>query len=199
MNDELAPDSLPRRRFIRLFGGGAVLAAAPLTGCSAAYPAAAVRAWQAPSGAVDVRSWMLAHALLAPNPHNRQPWIADVRRSGEITLVCDPERLLPETDPFGRQILIGCGAFIELAVMAAAERGHRVMVNLFPDGEPGPRELPGGRAVARLVVEPDASLPRDPLFEQIRRRRTHKEAYDNARALPAALLQSLQTTAAERG
>lgn len=26
---------------------------------------------------------------------------------------------LPETDPFGRQILIGCGAFIELAVIAA--------------------------------------------------------------------------------
>ena len=203
MNHELATHSLPRRRFIRLLGGGAVLVAAPLTGCSAAYPAAAVRAWQAPveavSKAADVRSWMLAHALLAPNPHNRQPWIADVRRSGEITLVCDAERLLPQTDPFGRQILIGCGAFVELAVMAAAERGHRVQVNLFPDGEPGPRELPGGRAVARLVVEPDASLPRDPLFEQIRRRRTHKEAYDNARAIPAALLQSLQTTAVERG
>ncbi len=190
---------MPRRRFIRLVGGGAVLVAAPLTGCSAAYPAAAVRAWQAPGEAADARSWMLAHALLAPNPHNRQPWIADVRRCGEITLVCDSERLLPQTDPFGRQILIGCGAFIELAVMAAAKRGHRVQVKLFPDGEPGPRELPGGRAVARLVVEADASLTRDPLFEQIRRRRTHKEAYDNARALPAALLQSLQTTAAERG
>ncbi|NDB21363.1 MAG: hypothetical protein EB020_10875, partial [Proteobacteria bacterium] len=27
-----------------------------------------------------------------------------------IHLICDGERLLPETDPFGRQILIGCGA-----------------------------------------------------------------------------------------
>ena len=199
MNHDLTQDALPRRRFIRLLGGGAVLVATPLTGCSAAYPAAAVRAWQAPGETTDVRSWMLAHGLLAPNPHNRQPWIADVRRSGEITLVCDAERLLPETDPFGRQILIGCGAFIELAVIAAAERGHRVRVDLFPQGEPGPRELPGGQEVARLVVEPDASLPRDPLFEQIRRRRTHKEAYDSARALPATLLQSLEKTAAERG
>ena len=199
MNLELTEDSMPRRRFIRLLGGGAVLAAAPLAGCSAAYPPAAVRAWRAPIETADVRTWMLAHALLAPNPHNRQPWFADVRRSGEITLLCDPERLLPETDPFGRQIMIGCGAFIELAVIAAAERGHRVRVDPFPDGEPGLRELPGGRAVARLVVEPDAALPRDPLFAQIRRRRTHKEAYDNARALPVALLQSLQQTAAERG
>lgn len=193
------PQVLPRRRFIALAGGSAVLAAAPLTGCSNAYPAASIAAWQAQAETTDVRRWMLAHGLLAPNPHNRQPWIADLKREGEITLICDGERLLPETDPFGRQILIGCGAFIELAVMAAAERGYRVQVMSFPDGEPGPLELPGGRVVARLKTERDAAVAKDPLFAQIRRRRTHKGVFDNARVLPADVWQALQTAAAGRG
>jgi hypothetical protein len=142
---------------------------------------------------------MLAHGLLAPNPHNRQPWLADLRRDGEITLVCDKDRLLPQTDPFGRQILIGCGAFIELAVMAAAQRGHRVRVEPFPDGEPGANELPGGHVVARLLLTPDPATPRDPLFEQIRRRHTHKGAYDNSRQVPADMWQQLGAISRERG
>ena len=188
-----------RRRFIRIAAGGAVLAALPLAGCSSANPTSAVRAWQDPEGTADLRRWMLAHGLLAPNPHNRQPWIADLRRDAEITLVCDAERLLPETDPFGRQVLIGCGAFIELAVIAAAERGHRVQVTLFPDGVPSRRELPGGSAIARLSVAPDAALLRDPLFMQIRRRHTHKGAYDDTRAVPAQAWRSFQSSATERG
>jgi hypothetical protein len=183
---------LPRRRFIELLGGGVVLAAAPLAGCASGYPSATVQAWEPANDTAEIRRWMLAHALLAPNPHNRQPWIADLKREGEINLVCDGERLLPETDPFGRQILIGCGAFIELAVMAAAERGHRVSVQTFPDGEPGLRELPGNRVVARLKVERDATLAKDPLFAQIRRRHTNKNAFDSTRAVPAPVWAALQ-------
>jgi hypothetical protein len=176
-----------RRRAIGVIGGGVVLAAAGLAGCSSTYPEASVRPWTAPAEQNDVRRFMLAHALLAPNPHNRQPWLADLRRNDEITLVCDKDRLLPETDPFGRQILIGCGAFIELAVIAAAERGYRVRVDAFPQGEPASKDLPGGSVVARLFLTSDASAKRDPLFAQIRLRRTNKNAYDNARQLPAAL------------
>ena len=39
----------------------------------------------------DARRFTLAHALLAPNPHNRQPWIADLREPGRLHLVCDGE------------------------------------------------------------------------------------------------------------
>ena len=82
---------------------------------------------------------MLSYALLAPNPHNLQPWLADLHTPGQITLSLDAQRLLPATDPFGRQILMGAGAFLELLSLAAAERGHRVELALFPDGLPGPR------------------------------------------------------------
>ena len=193
--------TLARRQFIRLAGGGAILATAGgLAGCSSAMPEAAVQAWRDP-GAVqaDVRRFMLAHALLAPNPHNRQPWIADLREAGKIHLLCDGERLLPETDPFGRQILIGCGAFLELAVIAAAQRGLGVQVDLFPEGAPAANKLPAGARVATLTLGADGSAKPDPLFAQIARRHTRKTAYDSSRALPDTLAAAWTVTAQAYG
>jgi hypothetical protein len=189
--------TLARRQFIRLAGGGAILAAAGgLAGCSSAMPEAAVQAWRDPGAAqADVRRFMLAHALLAPNPHNRQPWIADLREAGKIHLLCDGERLLPETDPFGRQILIGCGAFLELAVIAASQRGLGVQVDLFPEGVPAANKLPAGARVATLTLGADGSAKPDPLFAQIARRHTRKTAYDSSRALPDTLPAAWTATA----
>lgn len=146
-----------RRRFIALAGGGAVFVTLPLAGCASSYPEEATQAWRAAGTKTDLRRHMLAHALLAPNPHNRQPWMADLTQPGRIGLICDGERLLPETDPFGRQILIGCGAFIELAVIAAAERGVAVDVQLFPDGAPAADALPRGARVAVLQLRESGS------------------------------------------
>ncbi len=189
-----------RRSFIRILGGGAVLAAAaPLSGCSSEFPDAAVQPWRSPDRETDIRRFMLAHALLAPNPHNRQPWIADLREPGRIHLICDGDRLLPETDPFGRQILIGCGAFIELAAIAAAQRGISVKVDLFPGGPPADQELPKGSRVTTLVLGDHGSAPADPLFAQISRRHTRKTAYAIDRALPEALVRSWGETAASFG
>lgn len=189
-----------RRSLIRLVGGGVVLAAiAPLTGCSSEFPETAVQPWRSADREVDLRRFMLAHSLLAPNPHNRQPWIADLREPGRIQLTCDGDRLLPETDPFGRQILIGCGAFIELAVIAAAQRGVAVRVELFPAGSPADRELPKGSRVATLVLGEPGSAPADPLFGQIVRRHTRKTAYANDRPLPEALVRSWSETATRLG
>ena len=177
-----------RRHVIRLLGGGVVLAAGTAgSGCSTALPDAAVLPWQRPSAERDTRRFMLAHALLAPNPHNRQPWIADLTEPGRIHLVCDGERLLPETDPFGRQILVGCGAFVELAVIAAAQRGLAVSVTAFPRGVPAATALPRGTHVATLTLGAAGSASADPLFAQIVRRHTRKTAYANDRPLPAAL------------
>jgi hypothetical protein len=181
-------DTPSRRRLIRLFGGGLVLAAAGTSGgCSSALPGAAVQPWHSAGVEADPRRFMLAHALLAPNPHNRQPWIADLTEPGRIHLSCDRDRLLPETDPFGRQILVGCGAFIELAVMAAAQRGHAVSVAAFPDGAPAATALPLGTRVATLTLGAAGSASADPLFAQIVRRHTQKTAYANDRPLPMAL------------
>jgi len=176
-----------RRRFIRMVGGGIVLAAGAgtLAGCSVfEVPPSAVTAWQGPSKDMDLRRSVLSYALLAPNPHNMQPWMADLGTSGEITLRLDMQRLLPATDPYGRQILMGAGAFLELLAMAAAERGHRAEVVLFPEGEPGERLDAKAFAKVRLVA--DASMARDPLFARVLTRRTDRRAYDPTRGLATA-------------
>lgn len=189
-----------RRRFIGLVGGGAIAAAAlPLAGCATGFPEEATQAWLSAGGETDLRRHMLAHGLLAPNPHNRQPWLADLSEPDRITLVCDGARLLPETDPHGRQILIGCGAFIELAVMAAQQRGVAVTVQLFPAGAPDDLALPAGTRVATLRLGAAGSAQPDPLFAAVPRRRTNKTAYANDRALPAPLLADWATTASRHG
>lgn len=200
MSPSRTPPASTRRQFIRLFGGGAVLAAtAPLAACDDAMPEAATDAWRTAAAQADLRRFMLAHALLAPNPHNRQPWLADLSVPDAITLVCDGERLLPHTDPFGRQILIGCGAFIELAVIAASQRGVAVTVEAFPDGAPADRALPAGTRVARLRLGRPGEARPDALFAHIERRHTNKSAYANDRPLDPALLQAWAGTAARFG
>lgn len=189
-----------RRPFIRIAGGGAVLAATgSLTGCSAELPEAAVQPWRSPDHETDVRHLMLAHVPLAPNPRNRRPYIADLRDDGRIHLTCDAERLLPETGHFGPQILIGCGAFLELAAIAAAQRGVSVKVKLFPGCTSADRELPKGSRVATLVLGEPGSAQADPLFTQIVRRHTRKSAYASDRALPETLLRSWDAAASRFG
>ena len=130
----------------------------------------------------DVRLDAFRHAILAPNPHNRQPWLIRLEGSDGALISCDLERRLPETDPFDRQITIGFGTFLELARIAAAERGVRMEIIPFPDGEPQPRL--DTRPVARLRFIPDAATPRDPLFAAITKRRTTREPYDLAHTVP---------------
>jgi len=178
---------MQRRHFLRLVGGGIVVAAVG-AGLSQVQvfgvPPGAVAAWREAAAPTELRRWVLAHALLAPNPHNMQPWIADLATEGEIVLRLDTARLLPATDPYGRQILMGAGAFLELLAMAAAVRGHRADIRLFPEGEPG--EHLDGRPFARVRLLAEPAAPRDPLFAQVLARRTDRRAYDLARPPAAA-------------
>jgi hypothetical protein len=185
---------MQRRNFIRLAGGGIVTAAiaTPLAGCSSTYPSQAVEAWNGPSASeTDPRRWALAHAITAPNPHNLQPWLVDLREANAIMVYTDPERVLPETDPLGRQILIGHGAFIELLVIALAQRGLQAEVSLWPQGEL-PANLKGWdkRPVARLVLKPGATP--DPLFGHILKRHTPKTPFDVQRSIPQDAVTALQ-------
>lgn len=179
-----------RRGFIRTLGGSGIVLAAGAVGLNRCdrMPDIAVAPWTGAMTETDPRRFALAHALLAPNPHNMQPWLADLRIDGEITLYPDPERLLPETDPYGRQILIGHGAFIELLDLAAREQGYRLTIDLFPDGEApsdARTEEIAKFAVARIAFFEDRSVLPDPLFRSIPERRSNKEPFDVDRPLTA--------------
>jgi hypothetical protein len=179
--------TLSRRKTLALLGGGVILAATAGSGLAVTRtPRTALLPWEAAGTYDEPRRRALSWALLAPNPHNRQPWMADLSTEGEVTLYVDTDRLLPHTDPYNRQITIGLGCFLELMRMAAAEDGFRVDLALFPEGE-DPSGL-DGRPVARAVFVADPGVARDPLFAQVPQRRTLKEPYDMARPVPAEAL-----------
>jgi hypothetical protein len=182
---------MQRRQFIRVLGGGVVLAAAAgAAGCSEAMPQQAVAAWQGPGDEPDLRRWVLGWAILAPHSHNLQSWKVDLREPAVIVLYVDRERLLPETDPYSRQMMMSQGTFIELLDVAARERGHRAEITLFPEGAFGPRQV-DERPVARIRLVPDAGIAKDPLFAQIARRHTNRSNYDPVRAVPAQAWQAM--------
>jgi hypothetical protein len=192
--------SLSRRKMLALVGGGVILAATAGTGYAVTRaPRTAHLPWAQAGSGEDVRRRALSWALLAPNPHNRQPWLADLSQEGVVTLHADLDRLLPHTDPYSRQITIGMGCFLELMRMAAAEEGYRVDLTLFPEGE-DPRAL-DARPIARAVFVADPAVVRDPLFAQVPHRRSLKEPYDLTRpvtdeVLAAVIAAATQTSVA---
>lgn len=168
-----------RRTFLRIAGTSAVILAAGGVALSQVdqMPEAAVEGWRGPLPNVrDPRVRAISYALLAPNPHNMQAWIADLSEPGAVTFYCDRARLLPQTDPTSRQIVIGCGCFLETLRIAAAEQDYRVEQQLFPQGAWLDNAV-GETPLARLVFTEDANVAHDPLFAQILRRRSSKVDY----------------------
>ena len=198
-NNDESTKTPNRRTFIRLVGGGAVFAATvPLLGCSSDFPAEAIAAWktpeQEPKQGGEVRRQILSYAILAPNAHNRQGWLVDLKQPNEITLYCDTTRLLPETDPYSRQILLGQGTFLELLDLSAKQFGQRAEITLFPEGAFDAKSV-DRRPTARIKLTPDTALAKDPLFDQILKRRTNRQTYE-VKELPASAIQAITSSVA---
>ncbi len=147
--------------------------------------------WSAAAkGFGDPRLDVLAYAILAPNPHNMQPWRIGLGEGTEFTVYCDLERLLPETDPPDRQVTIGFGCFLEMCRQAAAESGFRADIAYFPEGEPQPNL--DERPIAHVELVEDASIRPDPLFANALSRRTNRLVFDTSQAVSEDALAELQ-------
>ncbi len=184
---------MKRRHFLSLLGGGTIVAAAAAGGIVASRsPQTALQPWQtAGANYTDPRMRALSWAILAPNPHNRQPWLVDLSVPDQAVLYVDTTRLLPHTDPFNRQITVGLGCFIELARMAAAEDGVAMTADLFPEGSDA--AALDGRPVA--ILRFDGAIAPDPLFAHVLGRRSLKEPYDMTRPVAQATLDTVLAAA----
>ena len=162
--------TLTRRKTLAILGGGAVVAATASAGTFLATrtPEKALAPWNAAGAHEDPRLFALSHALLAPNPHNRQPWLLELKGTDQFVLHRDETRELPHTDPFQRQIFVGLGCFLELMSVAATLKDRTADIVLFPEGEDGP--------VAHVDLRQGNSV--DPLAEQILARRSCKEPFE---------------------
>ncbi|MEM7319616.1 MAG: twin-arginine translocation pathway signal protein, partial [Pseudomonadota bacterium] len=186
--------SISRRKTLALLGGGFVVAAG---GAGAGFlstrtPTSALEAWSAAGRYDDPRMNALSYAILAPNPHNRQPWIADLSRPDTVTLYVDTNRLLPHTDPFSRQIVIGLGCFLEVLSLAAGQQGFRVDIDLFPDGSDD--SALDDKPVAVIGFEPSEQAAEPKLFAQIPDRRSLKEPFDTSRQVSQSAIDALLAT-----
>ncbi|MDA9230861.1 twin-arginine translocation pathway signal protein [Alphaproteobacteria bacterium] len=169
-----------RRQILKLVGGGVVLSAAALAGFSTTRtPRQALRPWNQAGQYKDPRLFALSYAILAPNPHNRQPWMIELIGENALRVFRDKSKNLPETDPFERQLTIGMGCFLEQFEIAARQRGFASEVDLFPAHS----ELGENAAIADIrLVKTDAEPKDKDLFDVILQRRSCKEPYE-ARAI----------------
>lgn len=138
----------------------------------------------------DLRLNAMGWAVLAPNPHNLQPWLMRLEGADSLTLYVDLDRRLPITDPLDRQILIGLGCFAEQFRIAASAQGLEAQIIPFPEGEPQPRL--DARPIARITLRPGAAA--DPLFAAVPQRRSSKQPYDLAREVPEGALAALRSS-----
>jgi len=186
--------AMKRRQFLKILGSTGIVVAAGggiggylLSEPGEHYPDGP---WHAAGSLYqEPRMRALSYAILAPNPHNRQPWLVRLDGESGITLYCQMNRRLPETDPYDRQILIGLGCFGELLRMAAAQDGYDARINWFPAGVPAGERLTEA-PVAHINFAKGASP--DPLFRQVLRRRSNKEPFDTSRRVDTATLAALK-------
>jgi len=184
-----------RRNFLKIAGSTAVIVAASGIGfANTRTPTSALKPWK-DAGTLysDPMRRALSYAILAPNPHNRQPWMIDLKSNAEAVLTCDLDRILPVTDPFSRQIVIGLGCFLELFSIAAAEQGYQADIHYFPKGEAEDRL--DQRPIAELTLKKQADVKPDPLFAQILKRHTNRNPYDVNRSISNDIAKRLQNIA----
>ena len=71
----------------------------------------------------------------APSAHNTQPWRPEYH-ADRIVIDVDAARSLPDSDPTGRDLALGIGAFVETCLIVSAELGLSVTA------APGPQLVP---------------------------------------------------------
>ncbi|NNF77274.1 MAG: twin-arginine translocation pathway signal protein, partial [Rhizobiales bacterium] len=81
-----------RRKFLKIAGSTAViLAAGAGTFAGTRTPEDALTPWSEAGAGRSPIETALSYAILAPNPHNRQPWLVDLKSGTEAVLICEPE------------------------------------------------------------------------------------------------------------
>lgn len=145
-----------------------------------------------PVTAGGIAQQVLALAVWAPSVHNTQPWwfSADER---EICLYADSGRRLPVADPYGRQMLISCGAALFTVRLALRSLGYVADTRVLPD--PADPDL-----VARLTWQERAATTETEqhLAAQVQRRRTHRGGFEPV-PVPDGMLAELRSGAEREG
>jgi len=146
-------------------------------------------------------SHLLETAILAPSPHNVQPWAIRVEDRSTATLFIDLQRSLPKEDVTGAFLISAMGLFLEtLAIVAAHENKklNYVVSDDLPAIAKRIRVADELLPFAKLHLDDDANVNAEFEVELVIRRATARMAYA-ATAVPEKSLQRLAEVAAAQG
>ncbi|MBU2510630.1 nitroreductase family protein [bacterium] len=186
-----------RRGFITIMAAGSCTALFPAAfyGCVASADSQNLKPLD--PNETDIRLKLISYAMLAPNSHNIQPWLIKLTGENEFDLYVDQTRLLPETDPPGRQIHISQGTFLESLKIAASGFGYRVEIVYFPLGIYSDYKIEE-KPIASVRLSIDSSIQQDFLFPWLQARQSNKRVYED-RPIPLKVLDKLRTLSGEKG
>jgi len=131
--------------------------------------------------------------VLAPSPHNVQPWRVRILGDDEAVLLIEKQRTLPKEDVTGSFIILTMGLFVESLRIVAAHHGARIDAELLDD----PAAFSAARLeavrdplvpFARLSLSSDPSVPSDHSPALFEARRTSRLPYRREPIEPAATI-----------
>jgi hypothetical protein len=140
----------------------------------------------------DQLEFLLGYAVLAPSPHNTQPWRFRINAT-DVELFADRRRALPTADPSHRELVLSCGAALFNLRVAAEYFGHRYKVDLLPD--PAQPDL---LARFHLGLRGDTSSEDVVLFHAIAQRHTSRQPF-RAEPVSDELVRELEAAAQAEG
>jgi hypothetical protein len=118
----------------------------------------------------------VAYGINAGSGHNSQPWKIKIISDTSMLLYVDEKRKLPATDPMGRIMHVSQGTLIETLSIGASALGYAAMIDYFPEGEYSTNEM-GKKPVARIVLDKQDGIKKDPLFDFIYQRSANRKVY----------------------
>lgn len=138
---------------------------------------------------------ILEYGRWAPSPHNTQPWLFQFNDDDTVTLMYDPKRLIPGTNPTGSFMAVGFGILNETLSIAAAPLGLDIEVSdrvqqLEADKE-GPQPYATLKLISRRKLE---TLDRQLILD----RKTSRLPY-NGKPITADAIEVLSKIAQEYG
>ena len=137
--------------------------------------------------------WAVEQACLAPSLHNTQPWRFTWDGSA-YELYADTTRGLTASDPHGRELVISCGAALFNLRIALRKLGYDAHVAVLPDTS-------NPRLLARVAVTEStpATAGDRRRFAALRRRHTHRGAFDDLVLAPQIAVYLQQAAELEGG
>jgi nitroreductase len=142
--------------------------------------------------ASDQLEFLLGYAILAPSPHNTQPWRFRINVN-DAELFADRRRALRVVDPRDRELTLACAAALYNLRVATEYFGRSYAVEILPRSDE-----PDLLACLTLRLHAETSSEDVLLFHAITQRRTNREAF-RPDPLPDATLAELAAAAAREG